>query len=656
MHQHATLEDTVYFYFGANDTSGSGGDGASPLADVRLAGAAASAIPTLSPTPILLTHANFPAGCYEIAVAATAANGFAAGNTYGVFATLTIDSQNPTGFVGTVSLEPIVSNIVEISDDATAASNLELDYDGTGFAKANSTIGTATAVTNEVTADMVKVSGDATAADNLELQYDTTGLTGDTFPATQAQVSTLAVAGAASNTPAAEDNTGGAIKGVTFVGVQTGTFTNTKALDAIYHVIDDTTNAIDVVYGFDVGGDGVPIDITWTGYLAANGDSIQVFGYDFIAVGWVQIGTIVGKNQATNEVDIFTLFTSMVGTTGADTGKVFIRFEESAQSAALSLNTDQIFVSFASVPAGIAYEGGAVWLDTVGGVAGTTVGSNGTLTNPVDSIADARTIADAINLRIFHTLPASSFTLAQEFDGYEFKGAGYTVALGGQSLSGASFDNAKITGNDDGSNAVETHYTACDMMGNSLGKHMLHGCAIEGDMVFTEATDTFWDQCFSAVAGTATPSVDFEAAAETKNFSNRHYSGGLEFKNFGNTGTHTASIEGDGQIVLNVSCAGGTLAIRGNFTVTDNASGAVTLSDDARYDVAQINAEVDTGISDAALATAANLATVDGNVDGIKTKTDSLTFTVAGEVDSNIQSVNDVTVTGTGASGDEWGP
>jgi beta-xylosidase len=34
--------------------------------------------------------------------------------------------------------------------------------------------------------NVVQISGDATAADNLELQYDGTGLTGDTFPATQA--------------------------------------------------------------------------------------------------------------------------------------------------------------------------------------------------------------------------------------------------------------------------------------------------------------------------------------------------------------------------------------------------------------------------------------------------------------------------------------
>jgi hypothetical protein len=65
----------------------------------------------------------------------------------------------------------------------------------------------------------------------------------------------------------------------------------------------------------------------------------------------------------------------------------------------------------------------------------------------------------------------------------------------------------------------------------------------------------------------------------------------------------------------------------------------------------------------AGLATAAALTTVEGKVDtvdtvadAIKAKTDSLTFTVAGQVDANIQYVNDVAVTGTGAVGDEWGP
>lgn len=60
------------------------------------------------------------------------------------------------------------------------------------------------------------------------------------------------------------------------------------------------------------------------------------------------------------------------------------------------------------------------------------------------------------------------------------------------------------------------------------------------------------------------------------------------------------------------------------------------------------------GLSSANLDT--QLSTIDTVVDGVKAKTDSLTFTTAGQVDANVQYVNDVAVGGTGASGDEWGP
>ena len=63
------------------------------------------------------------------------------------------------------------------------------------------------------------------------------------------------------------------------------------------------------------------------------------------------------------------------------------------------------------------------------------------------------------------------------------------------------------------------------------------------------------------------------------------------------------------------------------------------------------------------LATAAvltNLSTIAGYIDtevaAIKAKTDNLNFTVSGQVDANIQYVNDVQVSGTGATGNEWGP
>lgn len=56
------------------------------------------------------------------------------------------------------------------------------------------------------------------------------------------------------------------------------------------------------------------------------------------------------------------------------------------------------------------------------------------------------------------------------------------------------------------------------------------------------------------------------------------------------------------------------------------------------------------------LASGSYTAPDNTSITAIKAKTDSLTFTKANEVDSNIQSVNDTTVNGNGASGTEWGP
>ena len=52
----------------------------------------------------------------------------------------------------------------------------------------------------------------------------------------------------------------------------------------------------------------------------------------------------------------------------------------------------------------------------------------------------------------------------------------------------------------------------------------------------------------------------------------------------------------------------------------------------------------------------ANITAPDNaSITAIKAKTDQFTFTVSNQVDANIQYVNDVQVTGTGVSGDEWG-
>lgn len=112
-----------------------------------------------------------------------------------------------------------------------------------------------------------------------------------------------------------------------------------------------------------------------------------------------------------------------------------------------------------------------------------------------------------------------------------------------------------------------------------------------------------------------------------------------------------------GDLALHITSAGADptdvreqvfLALPGESVVVSSVTGSVGSV------VGLTAANLDVAVS--TLATAANLATVDTVVDAIKVKTDSLAFTVAGQVDANIQYVNDVLVTGDGQTGTEWGP
>ena len=235
------------------------------------------------------------------------------------------------------------------------------------------------------------------------------------------------------------------------------------------------------------------------------------------------------------------------------------------------------------------YEGGAVWIDTVNGTAGTTDFENGTVNNPVDSIADALTISASIGLLKFEVMAGSTFSLAANVDGYSFGGFGYTVALGGQSVSGTRFTGATITGNDDGTNTIATEYDYCQFGTSTIGAHILNACRLTGNITLAEAADYLWDQCISFVAGNGTPDVTYPAGNANLNI--RHYSGGIQINSM--AAGDTMSFEADGQFKIAATCSGGAASIRGCVgPVTDAAAGAVTITENARIADDTINAEV----------------------------------------------------------------
>jgi hypothetical protein len=316
--------------------------------------------------------------------------------------------------------------------------------------------------------------------------------------------------------------------------------------------------------------------------------------------------TISLESGAASSVDDYYNHTVVIitGGTGAGQERIIADYTGSNASAVVTpawITTPDATSEYEIVPGtvhaetqGGGYQSGAVWVAATGST-GTQLYVDGTIDNPIadSSFANAKTVADALNLKVFHIGAGSSITLAAAYDDYEFTGVDYTVALGGQSISGTTFHNATITGNDDGSNTTNPVFDHCNMGENTLGQHTLQECRMAGTtagITLAEAGNYFWEGCFSGVAGTGTPKITF--AAGNMNVNLRHWSGGIQIEAMGaSASTDTMSIEGWGQVIEG-TCTGGTVAIRGNFTTSGITN--LTLSDDARIDVAAINAEVDT--------------------------------------------------------------
>lgn len=224
------------------------------------------------------------------------------------------------------------------------------------------------------------------------------------------------------------------------------------------------------------------------------------------------------------------------------------------------------------------YEGGAVWIDTINGAPGTTDFESGTVFNPVNTLADANTLATSLGLTRFRVAPGSSIAFIAAQQGQTFHGMGWTLALGGQDIANSTIIGATVSGIAAGVGAQT--FVDCFMGAVTLPDNTeVITCAIQGTQTLP-AGDIFYARCHSAIAGLVAPLFDFGAAVANTNLSIRNYSGGVDLRNMGQLGVDAASIEGRGQVIVNANCTGGTIVIRGPFTLTD--AGAATITQDAR--------------------------------------------------------------------------
>ena len=221
------------------------------------------------------------------------------------------------------------------------------------------------------------------------------------------------------------------------------------------------------------------------------------------------------------------------------------------------------------------YEGPVIWIDTINGQSGVIPYENGTAENPVDSLADATTLATDLGFTEFMIAPGSILTLTQGYDGFSFVGgaAGWTLVLGGQSLSGATISGATVSGVCTG--AIPPLFLDCTIGLVTVPVSHFNGCAITGSVICTAGGAYIFYKCYSGIAETG---IDYGAEVANTDLNLYRYFGKVEIKNMGATGTDTMSLEGGGQLIINANCIAGTVAIRGEFTVIDNSGGALAFN------------------------------------------------------------------------------
>jgi len=376
------------------------------------------------------------------------------------------------------------------------------------FDPAADTVATVTDVTNQVTADMTAISGDATAANNLELQYDTTGLAGDTFPATQAQVSSIAAAPGVGARPFVPST----------ITVTTGSGASGDADDManddadVYTVNDNAgTLTLDLDYLLDPNTE--VIQFLLTAAAQGNSDDLTLQFFDQVGATYDTIDTLNGANALTYE----TFDKVVVSRYTDDTGLFQVRITGTGlSSATLTINK--------AVAYGVA---------TVAGI------PNG-----------------------------STITLAAAATNTNYVGQHWTLALGGQDITGSFFSGADVSGI--ATSTGDYEFEECDLGAVTLDNDgHFERCGLNGTFTVGQAGTFTFHQCFSEAA--ANVPIDFGAlGATTVNLYDFH--GGVTLTNM--AAGDIAHVTGNG-VITTATCTGGTIDHDGFFEYID-AGGNVT--------------------------------------------------------------------------------
>jgi hypothetical protein len=260
------------------------------------------------------------------------------------------------------------------------------------------------------------------------------------------------------------------------------------------------------------------------------------------------------------------------GLTGADIGKVLIRFVD-ATAAGHVLGIDELLIEAVGIGQTVGYANGQIWYNSVSGTAGTEAFVNGTADNPSLTLADVKTLSTLVGIGDFHVINGSTATLVEGSTNESYFGDNWTLALGGQDVDGAYFQGAHVTGV--GTSSTEVHYEGCDIGTMSVQIGHFDFCSFDGTVTHTLAGDYEYHNCYSNIAGAGAPTFTKTAGqaitAEWRNWMDSITVSGLQS---GDTITINGRL---GTVTLNGADA--TVEIRGSYkSIVNNLTGSPTVN------------------------------------------------------------------------------
>ena len=224
------------------------------------------------------------------------------------------------------------------------------------------------------------------------------------------------------------------------------------------------------------------------------------------------------------------------------------------------------------------YAESSVWISTFLSNTSTLDYVDGTVDNPVSTIAAATTIAASLGYRSFRSTRGSSYTLAQTYTGYTFSADLGSIALGNQDVGGSLFVNALLSGIATGSSQII--YVSCKLTNVTTSAAAISNSSISGTLTIGTGNYVLNNCSDSPDAGTAI--IDFGSSTGTTSLDVHDWQGNLQLDNMGQLGTDTAVISMSGpELTISANCTGGTVTVVGATTINDLSGGAVTINTEA---------------------------------------------------------------------------